>query len=236
MAVGSIILPNDTGRTGKHQPTRTKTDTDSVLKHFPRIVIEPKRQVVNKIAITTPRTLGSGSGTSAHTQNIFSIENQLAGIALLAIRRMTIQLDQDGAVLTAVAPMIKIYRLSSPNLPGGGTELTGSKVRFDTFADATDDTTVARAATASDAGAATPITASSIGSPAWSQLVWRRHSNYGQLRMEDEAVIPVLSNKDPMFLRPGEALLVQISAVQGDHNPVGNNWIVNCMLEEFTEF
>jgi hypothetical protein len=226
MAVGSIILPSDVNNTGKHEATRTKTDTDGQLKHFPRTLIEPDRIISNRVAVTTPRTLGA----AALTHNIFSLENTAASAVILAVRRVSIQLDATVA-LTTVAPTIKASRITT--MPTGGTQLT--KILFDTAPPASPATVIARAATSADGAAATAITATA-GTTLWSQLTMRLHTAVGQVLMDDASGIPSLCEDDPLILRPGQALLLQVVATATGSNPATNHWVVNCMFEEFTEF
>lgn len=226
MAVGDIILPSDVSNTGKREATRTKTDTDGVVKNFPRSLIENPRANRNELVVSTFRTIGS----AALLHNLFSLENQAGSGIILAVRRMTVQLDAT-AVLITVAPSIKVSRPTA--LPTGGTPLT--KGLFDTRPPASPATVVARGANASDGGAATAIIATA-GAALWSQYAMRLHTAVGQVVMEDQSILPALCESDPVLLNPGEALLAQVISAPATSNPVTNHWIVNCMFEEFTEF
>lgn len=169
------------------------------------------------------RTLGN----AASPQNLFSIENAAGSTVLVAVRRMSIQMDAT-AVLTAVGTQMKTSRPSA--LPTGGTTLT--KVSRDTSL-TTSGSVVLRGATASDGGAATAITATA-GSTAWHQFVMRMHTLVGQVLMDDEALIPALSADDPVILRANEALVVQAINATAANNAATNHYIINCAWDEFT--
>ncbi len=217
----------DPGTVGRRTATRKTTETRDgvgpVDFHRDEIYIATGREVVNEIMVTSFRTLGA----AALTQNLFTLENSAGSTLLLAVRRMTVQLDAT-AVLAAVAPVIKTSRLAA--LPTGGTTLT--KVAFDTAAPTPAATTIARGATASDGGGATAITATA-GTPMWSQFTMRMHTLVGQVAMEDQSLVPTVAQEDPLILRAGEAILVQIVAAATTSNPVTNHWVVNCMVEEY---
>lgn len=169
------------------------------------------------------RTLGN----AASPQNLFSIENAAGSTVLVAVRRLSIQMDQT-VVLAAVATQMKTSRPAS--LPTGGTTLT--KVSRDT-ALTTSGSVVLRGATASDGGAATAITGTA-GSVAWHQFVMRMHTLVGQVLMDDEPLIPALAADDPVILRAGEALLVQAVNTTPANNKATDHYIINCAWDEFT--
>ncbi len=187
------------------------------------VVPVSNRIVSAQISASSFRTLGA----AALLQNVFSIENQAGSTVLVAVRRMAVQLDAT-ALLAAVAPSVKVSRITT--LPTGGTVL--GEVPADS-ANTSNASVVVRGATASDGGAATAITATA-GVAFWSQLTMRMHSLVGQVLMEDESVIPGLSENDPIILRAGEALLVQIVAAATTSNPATNNWVINTVFEEMT--
>ncbi len=187
------------------------------------VVPVSNRVVSAQISASSFRTLGA----AALLHNIFSIENQVGSSVLVAVRRMAVQLDAT-ALLAAVAPSVKVSRITA--LPTGGTVL--GEVPADS-ANTSNASVVVRGATASDGGAATAI-AATAGTAFWSQLTMRMHSLVGQVLMEDESVIPGLSENDPIILRAGEALLVQIVAAATTSNPATNNWVINTVFEEMT--
>lgn len=165
------------------------------------------------------RTLGLT--TTPH--NVFSIENAAGSTVLLAVRRLTVQMDSTVA-FTTVAPSFKTSRPAA--LPTGGTTLT--KVAFDSSLTSS-ASVVLRGATASDGGAATAITATA-GSTGWTQLQMRMSTVVGQIIMDDATLIPALCDTDPVILRAGEALLAQVVlAALATHH-----YVVNCMWEEFS--
>jgi hypothetical protein len=173
--------------------------------------------------VTSFRTLGN----AASPQNLFSIENAAGSTVLLAIRRMSIQMDATVAN-TSVACSFKTSRPTA--VPTGGTTL--SKVSFDST-QSSSSSVVARGATASDGGAATAITATA-GSIGWSQFAMRLHTGAGQVTMDDQSLVPTLCEDDPIILRAGEALLVQVTNATAANNLATNHYIVNAMFEEFT--
>lgn len=172
---------------------------------------------------STFRTLGN----AASPQNLFSIENAAGSSVLVAVRRLSVQMDQTAA-LAAVATQMKTSRPAS--LPTNGTTLT--KVSRDT-ALSTSSSVVLRGATASDGGAATAITGTA-GTTAWHQFVMRLHTLVGQVIMDDESLIPSLSEDDPVILRAGEALLVQAVNATAANNKATDHYIINCAWDEFT--
>ncbi len=186
------------------------------------VVSVSNRVVSAQVNVSAFRTLGA----AALLQNVFSIENAAGSTVLVAVRRMAVQLDATAA-LAAVAPSVKVSRITA--LPTGGTVL--GKVPADT-ANSSNASVVVRGATASDGGAATAIVATA-GVAFWTQLTMRIHTLVGQVVMEDESVIPGLSENDPIILRAGEALLVQVIASATTSNPATNHWVVNTVFEEY---
>ncbi len=187
------------------------------------VVSVSNRVVSAQVNVSAFRTLGA----AALLQNVFSIENAAGSTVLVAVRRMAVQLDTT-ALLATVAPTVKVSRITA--LPTGGTVL--GKVPADS-AQTSNALVVVRGANASDGGAATAI-AATAGTPMWSQLTMRMHTLVGQVVMDDNAAIPALSDADPIILRAGEALLVQVVAAVATSNPATNNWIINTVFEEMT--
>lgn len=169
------------------------------------------------------RTLGN----AASPQNLFSIENAAGSTVIIALRRLSIQMDQT-VVLAAVATQFKTSRPAA--LPTGGTTL--AKVTRDS-ALSSSASVVLRGATASDGGAATAITATG-GSTAWHQFAMRIHTLVGQILMDDEPLIPHLSEDDPVILRANEALIVQAVNVTPANNKATDHYLINCAWDEFT--
>lgn len=173
--------------------------------------------------VSSFRTLGA----AATSQNVFTASNTTGSSVILAIRRLTVQMDAT-AVLTAVTPQFKVSRASAA--PSGGTALT--KVPFDSSLSSSGNVSFL-GATASDGGAATAITATA-GSTGWQQMAFRLHTAVGQVLINDEPLVPVLCADDPVYLRANEHLLVQLIATATTSNPATNHYIVQCMFEEFT--
>ncbi len=166
-------------------------------------------------------------GNAASPQNLLTIENAAGSSVLVALRRITVQMDAT-AVLVAVSCQYKTARTTA--VPSAGTALT--KVSFDSAQSSASQVTV-RGATASDGGAATAITATA-GSTGWHQFAPRMHTLVGQVLMEDQSLLPTLVAEDPIILRAGEAIVVQVINATAANNASTNNYLVNVMWEEFT--
>jgi hypothetical protein len=164
-------------------------------------------------------------GAAATTHNLFSIENQSGSNRLVKIRKLVCQLDATAA-LTAVMPLVKVSRPSS--LPTGGTVL--SKQAFNTTQSSASQVVI-RAASASDGGSATAITATA-GDTIWQQYCMRLHTAAGQVLALDNSLLPTFIESTPFILRPNESLLVQVVAAAGTSNPNTNHWFVQCVWEE----
>jgi hypothetical protein len=205
-------------------PVRARSRSISGTTYAEQYVIPiPERVPSFKGMAATFRTLGN----AASPQNLFSIENQAGSSVLVALRRLSVQMDSVAA-LAAVATQFKTSRPSA--LPTNGTPLT--KVAFDSALSSA-SAVVLRGATASDGGAATAITATA-GSAGWHQFAMRLHTLVGQVLVDDEALIPLLTADDPIYLRPGESLLTQIVQATAANNKNTDHYVVNCMWEEFT--
>lgn len=168
------------------------------------------------------RTLGS----AATPQNLFSIENGAGSPILVAVKRLSVEMDATAA-LTTVAPEFAVFRQTT--LPTVGTALT--KVAVDT-ALTSNASVVARGATASDGGAATAITGTASANRAWHQFQHRLPTQVGQMIADDYSLIPIYSNDDPVILRASEALLVQVIGTAAS-NAATNHYVVKCAWEEF---
>jgi hypothetical protein len=176
----------------------------------------------NTFVASSFRTLG----TAAIPQNIFSIENQAGSAKTLEVRRLSVVMDAT-AVLTAVAVQVRTSRITT--LPTGGTTLT--KVAFDTGLPASISQAVVRGATASDGGAATAITATA-SSIFYESLGQRMHTAVGQILTDLIPAVPLYAENEPIVLRAGQALLVQINASAAASNAATNHYIVNCTWDE----
>lgn len=167
------------------------------------------------------RTLGS----AATPHNLFSIENTAGSAVVVSVRRLIVQMDAT-AVLTAVMPQVKVSRPTA--IPSGGTTL--NKGSFDlTLTSAAN--VIIRGATASDGGVATAITATA-GDTLWQQYCMRLHTAVGQVLANDNPVLPLYCDTQPLLLAAGESILVQIVATAGSSNPATNHWFAQVMWEE----
>jgi hypothetical protein len=93
--------------------------------------------------------------------------------------------------------------------------------------------TVWNDASADGTSSATTLTATP-GTAGWQQFAMRMHTAAGQVLMDDETVVPLLSADDPVILRASEGLLVSVVAAATTSNPTTDQMIVQCMFEEFT--
>jgi hypothetical protein len=168
------------------------------------------------------RTLGN----AAAPQNIFSIENGAGSTVLLGVKRLRVEMDAT-ALLTAVAPEFVTYRQTT--LPSAGTTLT--KVAVDT-ALTSNASVIIRGATASDGGAATAITATASANRMYHQFQHRMSSIAGQMIADDYNLIPEASWDNPVILRAGEALLVQVIGTAAS-NAATNHYVVKTAFREY---
>jgi hypothetical protein len=176
----------------------------------------------NTFIVSSFRTLG----TATTAQNLFSIENQAGSLKDVHIRRANVVMDTT-AVLTTVAVQLRSSRIAT--MPTGGTVLT--KSAFDTGKPASIATVVCRGATASDGGAATAITAT-LGSILYEQLGQRMHTLVGQVLTDIVPVVPLAAADNPIVLKPGQALVVAVSATATGSNPATNHYVVNLTWDE----
>lgn len=167
-------------------------------------------------------------GRAATTQNIFSIYNTTGSSVLVAVKRLSIQMDATAA-LAAVAKTVFTSRITTA--PTNGTTLT--KVTNDTTQSSAANVVITGDASADGTGSGTTLTATA-GTRMWSQFVMRMHTLVGQVLMDDESLIPHLSDDDPIILRANEGLLVSIAAAATTSNPATDQMIINCVWEEFT--
>ena len=161
------------------------------------------------------------TGLASANHNLFTIFNKTGSTKFAKVKRLTIQVEDTGVLLT-VAPLVQVSRITT--LPSGGTVLT--KVPFDTTLTA--DTNIEfMGATASDGGAATTI-AGTAGTRAWAQFKMRAATAVGQYLYPDERIIPTICETDPIILRALEGLQVQM--VQASVTTA--TYLLNCTWEE----
>lgn len=189
------------------------------LKVTPQAEWQNNKLVAGLYALNTFRTLGDTNAT----QNIFTIENPAASTVNIAVRGLSVATDSTGT-LTSVTPQMKLSRATG--LPTGGTVLVPVKYQT-TYATCQ---AVPRAATASDGGGATAITATA-GVTMWSQFIDRLHTAVGWITHPGYNMIPdVGTDLRQVILVPGEALLVQGVTAMAATTHV----IVNCSWLEYT--
>lgn len=189
------------------------------LKVTPQAEWQNNKLVTGLYALSTFRILG----TAASPQNIFTIENPAASTVDIAVRGLNVATDST-AVLTTVAPMIKLSRLAV--LPTGGTALTAVKYKT-SFAAAG---AICRGGNASDDGVTSAITATA-GSALWTQSIDRAHTVVGWMIHPGYNLIPdVGGDLRQIILVPGESLLVQGVTAMAATTTI----IVNCSWLEYT--
>lgn len=205
---------------------RTRERTINAATYAEQYVIPISERVPSyKGMVSTFRTIGR----IATAQNLFSIFNTAGSTVLVAVRRVSIQMDTTTA-LTVVSPVMRTARMTADAT--NGTALT--KVPVDTLLTSNASVTVKGDASADGTNSGTTLTSTPAAAKGWGQFVMRLHTAAGQVIMDDEAMIPQLSDDDPVILRAGEGLLVHVVAAATTSNPASNHYIVNCMWEEFT--
>jgi hypothetical protein len=175
--------------------------------------------------VTTFRT----PGRAATAQNLFSIFNASTK-ALVAVRRMSLQVDQTVVRLT-VAPSINVARQTV--VATNGTALT--PVPFDSTSTLDANVTVRGDASANGTGSTTTLTSTPAATKAWTQYPMRENTLVGQTLYPDDPLIPALCADDPIILRASEGLLVHIIAAATTDNPATAFYQINCMFEVYTE-
>lgn len=168
-------------------------------------------------------------GRAATTQNLFTISNTTGSAVLVALRRLSIQQDPAAVVNISWANQFKTSRLTGA--PTNGTTLT--KVPFDTGLSSAANVILNGDASADGTSSASALTMTA-GSIGWHQFANRLHTAVGQILLEDEALIPTLSDDDPIILRAGEHLGVSVLANATTANGATVMYLVNCVWEEFT--
>ncbi len=159
-------------------------------------------------------------GVSTANYNFSSIFNVVGSGVLVAVRRLTAQVDSLSTTFGRIfaAHMVTVA-------PTGGT--LHAPMALDTTL--THNASVEFRSAASDDGVITAL-ASAAGSVAWQQVAPKGASSYGQVLSDDNPVFPMLVEFDPVVLREGEGVLVRMAvgpSSSADH-------IINCMFEEFT--
>jgi hypothetical protein len=159
-------------------------------------------------------------GISTANYNFASLFNVTGSGVLVAVRRLTAQVD---------SLSVTFGRFFTPHMitvaPTGGT--LHEPTALDTAL--THNASVEFRSAASADGVITALT-SAAGTPSWQQFCSKGASSYGQVLMEDVAVLPVLVEFDPVVLREGEGVLVRMAV--GPSSSAEH--LVNAMFEEFT--
>jgi hypothetical protein len=162
-------------------------------------------------------------GNDTTTQNLFVIENGFKSRVNVNVRELCLFNDAL-VVLTAVSPLIKISRCTS--ISGGqiidigeldSTQTSDSNVTF-------------RTGLLNWA----PITATA-GDTVWQQYLTRQHTAVGQNFMIDQKLIPLIAKDSgkEFKLRPGEAMLVKLTASAASSNLATiNNFMFHLAWEE----
>ncbi len=183
------------------------------------------RNVTNTGVVTTFRTIGA----AATAQNIFAISNAPGSSILVAVRRLTAQVDHT-AILAAVMPQIKTFRITG-GVAGGGTALAKQQLNTD---HAPSGSVTCLGANASDGGSATAITGTLDAGAVWQQYGSRMHTAVGQIIGTDNTIIPGIAENDPVILQANQALVVQVVAAVNTSNPATNHWFAQCVWDEYT--
>lgn len=197
--------------------------TVSLMVGVQRVSPVLERLVTFQGAVAGFRTLGN----AASPQNLFTIENGAGSTVLVGVKKLSVEMDATAAQL-AVAPEFLTTRPTG--LPTGGTQMTKTG-GYDTSL-TSNASAILRAATASDGGAATAITATAGGTRLYHQFQMRMPTQVGQMLADDWNCIPLQCYDDPVILRAGEALLVQVIGTAAS-NAATNHYVAKCVWEEF---
>jgi hypothetical protein len=195
--------------------TRERTISgETVCEQY--LLEEPERVVSFQGIVASPRI----GGVSTANYNFASLFNVVGSGVLVAVRRLTAQND---------SLSVTFGRFWTPHMitvsPTGGT--LHEPVALDTAL--THNASVEFRAAASADGVITALT-SAAGTPIWQQFVSKGATSYGQVRMDEVAVLPALVEFDPIILREGEGVLVRMA--EGPSSTAHH--IVNACFEEFT--
>jgi len=169
------------------------------------------------------RTLGS----AATTHNLFTAEVGVGTGKVLLLKELVASVDMSVALATCM-PQVVVSRPAA--LPSGGTELV--KVAINPTGVASETGIKFRGATASDGAAATAITATASTSVVWRRYAARLHTEVGQVVGMMFSLLPMSALTDPIVIRPGGSLLVQVVGINAADNPATNHWSVCCSFEE----
>lgn len=220
MAEGRLGVPDEAAGAGVME-FRVRERMVGGVTVAEQYLLEQNERVASwKGCVSTPRMLP----TATAALNFASLYNAVGSGVLVAVRRVTVQVDYTTNSATVRVPTIN--RVTAA--PTGGAILT--PVAFDTT-QTQNANVVFRGAAASD-GTFSAITATLVGGFAWR----RPHMHFPgaaaaeQVRMDDITIVPEVSSKDPAYLREGEGFVVHLP----DTASASEHLIINCMWEEFT--
>lgn len=168
----------------------------------------------------TFRQLGIAGTTG---QKLFTIHNASGSTILVDVDSITVDVFQTAARVVA-PPLVRLHRITA--LPTGGTEVT--KAPEDTALSSSASLTMLQG-TASEAGAATAITATA-GTIVEQEVGPRALTLVGY----EQADRIELVRGAPITLRALEGLLVNLDYSVATSNPVTDNWIVTAKWTEYT--
>lgn len=168
----------------------------------------------------TFRQLGI-AGTAG--QKLLTIHNASGSTILVDVDSITVDVFQTAARVVA-PPLVRLHRITT--LPTGGTAVT--KAPEDTALSSSASLTILQG-TASEAGAATAITATA-GAIIEQEVAPRALTLVGY----EQADRVELIRGAPITLRALEGLLVNLDYSVATSNPVTDNWIVTAKWTEYT--
>lgn len=215
-----VQLPAD--GTGKKTRARSRAVGANTI-YEPYMLLGSERVVSYRGFTTTFRILGRANAL----QTLFTFFNAAGSPVLVALRRVSLQVENTAALITVTA-QAKTSRITVA--PTGGTAVP--KFPFDTTMIANANAAMLMDASADGTNSATALAATGSGA-GWQQLVQRQATAVGQILFDDAAMLPQLAVDDPIILRASEGLAVQIVGAAAN-NPATNQYVVNCVWEEFT--
>ncbi len=156
------------------------------------------------------------SGLASTPHNLLALSNKAASGMWIAVYEIALYRDMT-ALQSTITPWCNVVPPTA--LPTGGTALAASRDHDDS-ARSVSANVECLGATASDAGAATAITATAGATPIWRSGTSRMHTLAGIVLVAKVDCLPDLCKTQPLVLAPSERLLVQLvnNGVAGDRN------------------
>lgn len=191
---------------------------------------EYARKVLDVFVGSTFRITGRG----VTAQTLLALGNASGSGFYLGVRRLFVSMDSTAA-LTAVAPLLRLYR--SDAQPGGGTALTLYTLLPSTRTLSTYNSgLVALQDTASDGGVRTTISGSPVlGNPLWGQFGTRQHTAVGQNLGTPIDMLPDLWPHGQVYpIAPADNLYLRVDASVSTSNPATTHYVVSVELEVYT--